>query len=294
MPQAITAQLKAHLAGRPTTLTMLCKVTRRGNDPDNLYPDTEQYGFTHHYKDIAFQGLTYEAASGISASEFASRAGLSVDNMNVLGALDSASITEEDLIAGKWDYAKVEFFIVNYADLTQGRLYVASGTLGEISIGDTEYEAEIRGTMQPVQNTFGRAYLPACDADWGDARCGLDPEVFPDGKVTTTVTTAAVGARRQFIASGITQAAEWFTYGKLVWTSGLNQGVVSVVKQHTTGGNITLQLPTPYNITPSDGFYVLAGCDKTAAMCKAKFNNKINFRGFDKIPGRDRVMSGLA
>jgi uncharacterized phage protein (TIGR02218 family) len=36
-----------------------------------------------------------------------------------------------------------------------------------------------------------------------------------------------------------------------------------------------------------DTFEVVAGCDRTFATCKSKFNNVRNFRGFPHIPGRD-------
>ena len=30
-----------------------------------------------------------------------------------------------------------------------------------------------------------------------------------------------------------------------------------------------------------------AGCDKSFATCKAKFDNAVNFRGFPHLPGND-------
>ena len=38
---------------------------------------------------------------------------------------------------------------------------------------------------------------------------------------------------------------------------------------------------------PGDTFSVFAGCDKTFATCKAKFDNALNFRGFPHLPGND-------
>jgi uncharacterized phage protein (TIGR02218 family) len=34
---------------------------------------------------------------------------------------------------------------------------------------------------------------------------------------------------------------------------------------------------------------VSAGCDKSAATCRAKFSNLLNFRGFPHLPGEDWV-----
>ena len=58
------------------------------------------------------------------------------------------------------------------------------------------------------------------------------------------------------------------------------------------GTRFTLQLPMPYDIEIADAYSVIAGCDKTFATCKAKFNNVVNFRGFPHIPGADMLVSG--
>jgi uncharacterized phage protein (TIGR02218 family) len=42
-------------------------------------------------------------------------------------------------------------------------------------------------------------------------------------------------------------------------------------------------------VTPGDRFRVVAGCDKRADTCRAKFDNLLNFRGFPHIPGDDWV-----
>jgi uncharacterized phage protein (TIGR02218 family) len=39
-----------------------------------------------------------------------------------------------------------------------------------------------------------------------------------------------------------------------------------------------------------DAFAVVAGCDKLAATCRAKFANLINFRGFPTIPGDETMV----
>jgi uncharacterized phage protein (TIGR02218 family) len=284
MSRACSVELKAHLQQSETTIATCCKVTRK---------DTAVYGFTTCDHDIPFEGVTYLADTGVNASEFASKAALNVDNLEIIGGLDSESITEVDLLAGLWDKASVEFFIVNYMDLTMGRLILQGGTLGEVSTTDHGFTAELRGLMQVFQENFGRAYLPTCDADYGDARCGHDPTTLTYGEVIGAVVTTP-STQRQFTASGLLADATWYDNGKVLWTLGLNTGVISEVKTHATGGVITLQLPTPYEIVADDEFTITVGCDKTATVCKVKFANKVNFRGFDKIPGASRMMSGDA
>ena len=287
MPRAISAELKAHLAQDSTTIAQCCKVIRQPDTPSELV-----FGFTTLNEDIVFEGVTYKASTGISASEFASRAALNVDSMEIIGALDSVAITEADVLAGLWDKANVEFFIVNYKDLSMGRLIISGGTTGQITSHDTQFVAELFGIMQNLQQSFGRAYLSSCDADYGDARCGHNPASLTNGQVSSTVTD--VTSQRLFDDSTLAAATLWYDGGTVEWTSGLNSGVTSEVKAFTSGGTVELQLPTPFAIVVGDGFTITVGCDKTAPTCRDKFTNKINFRGFDKIPGRNRLLSGDA
>jgi uncharacterized phage protein (TIGR02218 family) len=39
-----------------------------------------------------------------------------------------------------------------------------------------------------------------------------------------------------------------------------------------------------------DIFTIIAGCDKTLAICRDKFDNIINFRGDPFVPGTDALL----
>jgi hypothetical protein len=164
-----SAGLKAHLAQSYQTLATCWKVTLK---------DTTVKAFTDHDQNIVFDGDTYLAASGYTPSSIETTDALNVDNLEVVGMLVSPSITEDDLRAGLWDFARVEVFLVNWADLTQGRLIQRVGTLGEVS-ADTgqRFKAELRGLAQAFTRTIGRLTSPLCSASLGDSRCqvGLGP-----------------------------------------------------------------------------------------------------------------------
>jgi hypothetical protein len=57
-------------------------------------------------------------------------------------------ITEEDLRTGRYDFAEVRMFLVNYQDLGQGILKLRRGWLREVTIRDGMYVAELRGVTQ--------------------------------------------------------------------------------------------------------------------------------------------------
>jgi uncharacterized phage protein (TIGR02218 family) len=273
---------KAHLAGRVTTRAMCWKLTRQ---------DGTVLGLTSHGEDIEVDGVTYLAMVGFTPSEIQTSAGLAVDGLEITTFLASSSFTEADLVGGLWDYAELVAFEVNYEDLSQGTLNKRTGTLGEVRYTELGFVAEVRGMAQQLQIRFGRMYLPGCDADLGDARCGINVNTFTDGKVTSTVTS--VTSARQFTCSAVTQATGWFNGGKVTFTSGANDGLSGEVKTQTSAGVITLQLPMPHAIEAADGFTITVGCDKSFATCKAKFSNASRFRGFPHVAGTDRVWSGL-
>jgi uncharacterized phage protein (TIGR02218 family) len=248
-------------------------------------------GFTDHDVDLAFDGVTYEAASGFTATEVQSLLDLAIDNLSVSGALSSATLNEANLAAGLYDNASIEIWRVNWADTSQ-RVLMRKGNLGEVKRGKAAFTAEVRGLAHILNQPTGRCFGYACDADLGDARCTIDltrAAYRAEGAVT-----AAIDARR-FTVSGLGSFADgWFTNGKLAWSSGANDGRAMEVKRHAvTVAGVTIELWQSMSeaVAAGDAFAVTAGCDKQFGTCKAKFGNAANFRGFPYMPGNDAVIA---
>ena len=285
--KTLPAGLQTHLDSGATTLCWCWKLTRG---------DATVLGFTDHDRDVTFDGTTYGAATGFTASEIASSLGLAVDNLETQGALSAAAITEADLAAGAYDGATVEIWRVNWADTSQ-KVLMRKGTLGEVSRGEVAFTAEVRGLAQQLDQASGRTCQRTCDADVGDARCGVDLDAgsSPGGvafKGAGTVT--AVSDDRILTVSGLDAFdGGWFAYGKLTWSGGANDGLVGEVKAHAKGTSVTLTLwlRAARTVTAGDAFDITAGCDKTFATCKAKFDNIVHFRGFPHMPGNDKAFS---
>ena len=275
----VTPQLKAHFGGNYLTLATLWRVTRT---------DGTLFYFTDHDQDIVYQGATYLAATGYVPSAVQTSAGLQVDNLEVTSVLDSAFITDAELVAGLWDYAEVVIMVVNWADLTMADMVIRRGRMGEVSAGKMSFVAELRGMAQNLQQEIGRLIMPTCNADLGDSRCQVVLSGF-----TSTGTLTAVTDGAHFTDSGLAGATGLFNYGKLTWTAGLNDGLSMEVKTFTTGGAIVLQQPMPYAVAVGDTFSISQGCDKsTGAGGCTKFSNIINFQGYPHLPGTDRMVSG--
>lgn len=274
--------MQAHLDSGATTLCHCWKLTRA----DGLV-----LGFTDHDNDLAFAGTVYEAGSGFEASEIQSSLGLSIDNLDASGALTSEALGEDALAAGLFDNAEIEIHLVNWADTAQ-HLLLRKGNIGEVSRSDRAFTAEVRGRAHRLNQPFGRAYTYACDADLGDAACGIDLD-DPDYRGAGAVAEAE--DRRRFRATGLDGFANgWFERGRLAWTSGANAGLAMEVKVHRAGAagvHLELWQPMARAIAPGDGFTVTAGCDKQFATCRDRFDNAVNFRGFHMMPGTDFVLS---
>ena len=276
--------LQSHLDTGTTTLCWCWRITRG---------DGVRFGFTDHDRDLTFDGTTFEAASGFTASEIKDQVGLSVDNLEVESALRSEHLSEDHLAAGLFDDARVEIFRVNWQDTAQ-RIVMRTGSLGDVRRAGTAFTAEIRGLAHYLQQPKGRLYQYSCDADLGDARCGVDL-TQSQHRATNTVATAL--SDRTLTSAGLAAfAAGAFTRGLVTFTSGANTGRGSEVKRHALSSGIaTLELwqPMAQAIVPGDSFIVTAGCDKTFATCRARFANASNFRGFPHMPGNDFI-AGIA
>lgn len=279
--KSLSVALQEHLDSRATTMCYCWKVTRN----DGLVQ-----GFTDHDNALTFGGVTYEASSGFTATQFAASMGLAVDNLEVEGALSSDSINEDDLAAGHYDNAKVEVYWVNWSNVAQ-RHIVSRGFIGEVKRTGTIFQAELRGLSNALQQKTGRKYQRYCNAVVGDARCGVN---LTSAAYRGSGAVDIASSSRTFTVTGLGGFSDnWFTAGMLNWLTGANAGQSMEVKLHNfTNGTVSIELwqAMPFEVRTGDTFTVTVGCKQDAATCHSKFGNIANFRGFNLIPGPDMLL----
>ncbi len=270
--------LEAHLLSGATTLCWCWRLTRR---------DGTKFGFTDHDRDLTFEGTTFEAASGFTASEIKDSVGLNVDNLEVTAAVTSQRLAENDLTAGIYDDAKVEIYRVNWQSADQ-RVLMRSGSLGEVKRSGHAFAAEVRGLAHYLQQPKGRVFQYSCDADLGDGRCQV---TLATPANTGTGALVSVSSTRRFTVSGLSAfASGWFSRGLLTFTSGAALAQKIEIKSHSkVASDVIIELwqPAVAPLLPGQTFTVTAGCDKTLDTCRARFANAVNFRGFPHMPGND-------
>ncbi len=273
----IAPALQDHLNGELTTLAECVKISRT----DNIVK-----AFTTHDRDLFVDGVTYVADGSFSPKSLDNVASLKENSFEITGILDSALISEADIKAGKYDYARVDVYVVNWSDLSQGAVQIRRGWLGEVTLADGRYVAELRGMHDLLQRRVGDTYTPECRYDLGDGRCGVNVAALTvAGYVSDTADKSTFTDYMRSEPDGA------FDYGKLVWTSGANQGLAMEVR-HWDGLNqvFSLWLPMPNAIRVGDAYTVYPGCDKRFSTCKAKFGNAVNFGGFPHLPGLDKIL----
>ncbi len=271
-----SSQFAAHIAGETTSLATCWKVTRK---------DGVVFGFTDFDQTLLIDGVSYEARTGYTRTAIQTISDLSVDNLDIESAFDSEAITAQDLRDGIWDNAEVLIFLVNWTALSQGKIILKRGMIGQVELKDALYRAELRGLTQLFSQNIGELYTADCRADLGDTRCGVNLEALTASGVVT-----ASDNRYGFTDNSRTEEDDYWKGGLITWISGANAGRRMEIRAFASG-TFTLFLPMPSEIAVGDAYTARPGCNKTFETCCSRYGNGINFRGEPYVPGTDAVLS---
>lgn len=295
--KTIPATLLAHKAQAATTLCDLLKI---GPLPDDSY-----IGFTSLDQDVTYDDgtgeLLYRAHTGFSGSAQVASADLSVDNaeassLSVPFGGVVPGISQEAIDRGYFDKADFISYRVNYQDLTMGHEILAAGTIGEqrMKVGGMAV-FELRSISQQFKQSVVELDSLTCRAKFGSQ---VGDERFPCGFdlaaewVNGTVTDVGDEATRQFTASALGQATDYFAPGVVEWLTGDNAGREEEVEAFTSGGAVDLQFTMPDPIAVGDTFRIRRDCTKawTGHNSCATFwasQKALHFRGEPHIPVGD-------
>lgn len=279
----MTEALSEHLQSGITSLCRLWTVTRR---------DGTTLGFTDHDRDLNVGGVDFRAGSGLSASALQQATGLSVDNSEAIGALSAAAITAEDLNAGRYDAAEVRIWLANWR-APEERRELFRGALGEVTRRGSAFRAELRGLAEPLGQPAGFAYTRNCSAVLGDGRCRFS--LLSPGYSCDTLVEKVSGDRRLFTFAALPGfETRWFEHGRLELLSGQGAGLSAMIRSddlRADSRQVVLWEAIRADVVPGDQLRLYAGCSKSSGMCRIKFNNFNNFRGFPHLPEEDWLTS---
>ncbi len=264
-----------HLASGATTLCYCWVLTRK---------DGVTQGFTDHDGTVTVDGVTCTATTGIVTTRFDQSLGLDADDLEVSGVIDDEFITEDNVRGGLYDDAEARLYLVNWKDPAEFML-LASGNLGEVSEADNgSFTTEFLSLSAKLSQPTGRTYQRTCDTFLGSTRCKVD---LTDPAYAVTVTVDGIsGSLVTVTAAQIsgTYDNDWFTLGKAVTVAGYEMGI----RRHD-GDTIDFWREPDVAISPGDTLVLTAGCKQDPTTCRVKFNNIVNFQGFQFMPGNDGV-----
>lgn len=258
------------LDGPLTTIALCWRIERR---------DGVAIGLTDHDRDLLVDGLVHRAAPGMVPSAIQRSDGLDADTMDVAGALTSAAIGERDLLAGRWDGARVMVFAVDWSGAA-GRVDLGEGTIGAVDMSGGGYSAELRGTSAALDRPVAEETSPECRAELGDRRCRV--ALAPRRRFARI--QAAAG--RIVVVDAPEPLANAYGGGLLRWIGGANGGLDSAIAV-SIGTTVTLRAEPMLAPLAGDLIELIEGCDKSLATCAVRFANVANFRGEPHLPGID-------
>jgi uncharacterized phage protein (TIGR02218 family) len=271
--KTLTPAFEANLSGDALTLCYCWRIHRK---------DGVIFGFTDHDEQVICDGTTFIATTGILTTQISRALGLSVDNLEVTGAIDDEIITVADIESGLYDGAAVDIYIVNWSAPDQFS-HEATGTLGNLTQVDSGFQTEFRSLSHVLNQKTGRVYQSACDAVLGDARCGVN---LTSPAYRTVTTIEAVNGQTVTVGDLSAFGDEWFTLGTLVDAAG---GSHQIMTQR--GSAITLWLESAIPLAVGSSVTLIAGCKQDSTTCRVKFANITNFQGFPFMPGNDALTS---
>jgi uncharacterized phage protein (TIGR02218 family) len=157
IPPALQAALN-----KPVVNLAVCWKMTRG--------DGQVFAFTTHDKSLTVSAVAYEPTNAFSESGIEQKADMSVDNLDMV-ALTSSTITEGDLLGGKFDNASLDVFVVDWSDTSLGTVSLLRGKIGEVETRGAQFRAEVRGMAQAIQQDIVKQTSITCRAKLGDAQC---------------------------------------------------------------------------------------------------------------------------
>jgi len=258
-----------------TTVALCWRIERR---------DGVAIGLTAHDRDLTVDGLLHRASPGMLPSAISRSTGLEADTMEVTGALMADGVTEADLLAGRWDGARVAVFAVDWgggpAGIEQGRVELGEGTIGAVTLNGGTFTAELAGATAALDRPVAEETAPECRATLGDRRCRVP---MAGRRCFARVVS---GEGEALVLDRVETVADAYGGGRLRWIGGGNGGLDSAVVR-SEGARVVLASVPHFPVEAGILIELSEGCDKSIATCAGRFGNAVNFRGEPFLPGID-------
>ena len=239
---------------------------------------------THHPKDLFFGGHTYITTNGYDFSGFSSQSDMAPPVVDLDGIANIAGISSDAIASGVFDGARCYLFATTWVSPIEDEEPLLASLFGKTTLMDNRYRIEDMGLIDALNQVIGKTYTASCTKTFGGqeyAGCK-----FNLASVTVSGYLSAVADASNFTDSSLAQAADYFGGGTIVFLTGPNAGLKAIeVKSFAAGGIIQTFEPFFYLPVVGNQYTLIPGCRKRRLEdCYTKWNNVINFGGFEHIP----------
>lgn len=244
--------------------------------------------WTNADKSITANSNLFAKGPGIVRGSISEKRGVEVATLDV-----SITATSSDLINGTaiipfiaghgFDGALVKLeraFAPNWVSAITGTVLRFSGKVTSIkSILGATADLTVSSWLWLLSQNMPRELFQAgCLNTLYDSSCTLNPASFSVAGHTTA------GGQTVNLATNLTPTLNDYALGRILFTSGVNNGISRTIKSNDAAGNFVLVAPLPAPCGSADNFTAYKGCDLTQSTCTNKFNNLVNFRATPYVP----------
>lgn len=227
--------------------------------------------FAQGRESVTIGGNAYLPAPGFDVSNITCTEGIEVDTAEIT-VLTSSDFLLADFMSGRWRGCRVNFDQFNRKALADGFIPWPMYRVADVVPIIGGFKLELRDARQLWRQDFTIESSKTCRHRLGGPGCLKDLTAF-----THTFTLTGVTSRIQITASGLAQAADYFSNGLIIFDDGLYAGLELLISSHATGGVINLAEALYEDAVVGQTGTIIAGCLKRRDEdCVAKFDNVLN------------------
>lgn len=244
--------------------------------------------FTTLDVDTTWMGEAYQAIP-IKRGTISLHSDLEIDKLDISFGLIGIIIgTEQYTIAqavekGFFRNATVKVRIIDFTSEIDAQRTIFDGFVSDgVSYNLGAITLKCGSILDRLNESFPKLiYSEFCPHVLFGEGCGVAsaPWTFAN---SATASSTTVNIYSPIFSYAVHEENYWIN-GSLLFTTGDNSGVARTIIEHHEGYVVVL-VPFTEPVLDTDAFSVVAGCNKTGTTCDEKFDNYVNFLGFEYIP----------
>lgn len=254
----------------------------------NLSPDLH---LTTYGEPLPFRGDTYTPATAMSATAVREELGMRSVDFDIDGGISTDLITEVDLRNGVYRDATVTHYVIDARYPWAGVFREEIRDFRSVTYTGETFNVTATGLTNRLQQDRGYKMARPCRDYVGGPKCRFDLEPMRHHNVRV----------REVLGDTIFKADpntltmidnEHFERGLVRWTSGVNAGSSSYIREHIgPARELRLMLEPVHPIQIGDLCTLEPGCDGLRSTCASKFNWLPHYQGQPFLPGPKRTFN---